>query len=138
MGSVGWFCLLGVLMPACASGPYMKYEEYYTTMGTERYLGGGCVLAGEEGLNGSSSSGAAGGANQDMQPYSIAYEGRSVGITVSVKDGTGHLLAQRDYSNDFLDTGKSDDIVVPLEDDVLRLHIFGAQDCNDIKVPEGD
>jgi len=125
----GWAWFLGALATGCGSGPALRYEESYTSEGVERSIGGGCILA-EEGLSGSSATGVAGGAGNPMQPYTIAYESKDDGITVIVTDGGGTSRAHRVYDEAFLESGKSDEIVVDLEMDTLRLRYFGAESCD--------
>jgi hypothetical protein len=125
-GCVG---LLGVFASGCGSPPALRYEEFYTSNGEERSIGDGCVLA-DDGMSGSSMAGVAGGAGNPMQPYTIGHEGRDGGITVSITDGGGTLRARRVYDEAFLESGQSDEIVVDLEMDTLRLRCFGAESCS--------
>lgn len=127
-GRLVW--VLGALAAGCGAGPALRFEEFYTSNGEERRLGGGCMVA-EEGLSGSSMSGVAGGAGDGApQPYTIQYEGRDGGIAVVVTDGDGMELARRVYDEAFLEAGKSDEIVVDLGSDTLRLHYFGVTTCD--------
>jgi hypothetical protein len=125
----GWVWLLGAFASGCGSGPALRYEEFYTSNGEERSLGKGCMLA-EDGLSGSTATGVAGGAGNPMQPYTTAYEGRDGAVIVTVTDGAGTVRARRVYDEAFLESGKSDEIVVDLETDTLRLRYFGGESCD--------
>jgi hypothetical protein len=127
VGGCTW--LLGALASGCGSGPALRYEEFYTSNGEERALGDGCMLA-EEGISGSMATGVAGGAGDPMQPYTVEYEGLDGGIMVTITDGGGKVQARRVYDEAFLESGKSDEIVVDLEMDTLRLRYFGAESCD--------
>lgn len=120
---------LGAFASGCGSGPALRYEEFYTSNGTEQPLGSGCMVA-EDGVSGSSMTGVAGGGGQaTQQPYTIEYEGKNRGFVVTVLDGSRTVLARREYDEAFLDEGKSDEIVVELASDTLRLRYFGAPSC---------
>ena len=128
VGGCGW--LLGALVTGCGSGPALRYEEFYSSDGVERSVGTGCIVA-EEGLSGSSTTGAAGGAANPVQTYTVAYDGEDEeAITVTVIDGGGTVRASRVYDEAFLESGKSDEIVVDLEMDTLRLRYFGSDTCD--------
>jgi hypothetical protein len=122
--------VLGAFASGCGSGPALRYEEFYTSDGAEQRLGSGCMVP-DDGVTGSSLSGVAGGGGQAMQqPYSIEYEGKNGGFIVTVRDGTQTVRARREYDEAFLDEGRSDELVVDLESDTLRLRYFGAPSCD--------
>lgn len=122
--------MLGAFASGCGSGPALRYEEFYTSNGTERRVGIGCMVA-EDGVTGSSLTGVAGGGGQaTQQPYTVEYQGKDGGFVVTVLDGSRTVRARRAYDAAFLDEGKSDEIVVDLESDTLRLRYFGAPSCD--------
>jgi len=127
VGGCVW--LFGAFASGCGSGPALRYEEFYTSNGEELFMGDGCMLA-EDGISGSVLAGVAGGGGNPMQPYTVEYEGRDDGITVTVTSDGGTLRARRMYDEAFLDSGESDEIVVDLEMDTLRLRYFGAESCD--------
>ncbi len=124
-----WWWLLGALAAGCGGDdPYLSYQEFYTRQGTETLVGRGCILSGA-GATGSAASGVAGGGPGGMQPYSVEYVPRDQGISVIVRNGNGGEIARRDYTNAFLEAGGSDDVVVDLAEDTLRLHYVGTSEC---------
>jgi hypothetical protein len=126
-GFVWW---LGALATGCGDGPALRFEEFYVSNGEERLVGNGCMLA-EDGMHGTSTTGVAGGGGDwAPRPYTVEHEGKDGGITVTVLDGSGKVLARRVYDEAFLEAGKSDEIVVDLDTDTLRLHHVGAKSCD--------
>jgi len=127
VGGLVW--LLGGFASGCGEGPGLRFEEFYTSNGEETRVGEGCVPT-EDGMTGSSATGVAGSGGSAMQPYTIEYLGKGEGITVTVIDGTGTVRTRREFDEAFLEAGKSDEIVVDLAMDTLRLHYVGAKSCD--------
>jgi hypothetical protein len=111
------------------------YEEYHAPGGKERYVGGGC-LAVDEG-SGSSGYGVAGGAGTEaLPPYTIDYQGSDDAMAVTIKDGEGTLLESRNYTDDFVHSGKVDEVIVEFESGYLKLRYWGGETCEEPRTPE--
>jgi hypothetical protein len=124
-------CGLAWTLAGCGDGPYLLYEERFTTDGVEKLVGSGC-FATQDGMS-SGSAGVAGGAGT-LPPYSVQHLAHDGGFTVFVRDGAGNPLAQREFGERFLEDGKHDVLRLELGADVLRLDHWGgtAEDCNHV------
>ena len=47
------------------------------------------------------------------------------------EDGAGTLLERRNYSDDFVDSGKVDEVVVEFENAYLKLRYWGGETCEE-------
>jgi hypothetical protein len=130
-----WLGPLVLVTSACTDGPYLMYEEYHAPGGKERYVGGGCFEASS--ASGSSGYGTAGGGSVEALPsYAIDYQGSDDAIAVTIEDGEGSVLERRDYTDEFLRSGKVDEVIVEFDSGYLKLRYWGGETCEEPRTPD--
>jgi hypothetical protein len=146
LGMRGRRVALGALLlalTACDEGPFLQTEEFVAQGGAERYMGGSCMEVGSgSGLGGGKApqpEGAAGEADESASfAYSFSYEGRDKGMHFQVADGAGRILAERNYSASFIDSGRRDEVKVDVGSQKLRFVHRGVPQCQPIRDPDTD
>lgn len=140
-----WSCralsgALLLLLAACDEGPFLQTEEFAAQGGVERYLGGSCLsVDAGKGLGGGKvplSDGAAGEAGESASfAYAFSYEGRDKGMYFQVADGSGRVLAERSYSESFIEAGRKDEVKVDVGSQKLRFVHRAVAACQPIREP---
>ena len=110
---------------ACNEGPRVYFMETAYLVGADggqAYLGGGCESVGSSGNAGTGQAGSG---------YEITHEQRGDGILVTVRGAANEVLAQREYSEEFLATGEEKTLNVELGDGrTIRLRHWGGPECD--------
>lgn len=127
-------------LTACAESPVLMTEQYLTKAGEEeRYLGGACLSTEKgSGMGGGTAPGAFGtaGAATAALGYQYNYESQDSGVQFVFSDNEGEILAERDYDEAFIDSGRSDEVVVEIGDETHRFVHRGAPTCQAIREPD--
>lgn len=130
------FCLFAALAVGCQTeeGPYLLWEEYQAPNGVERHMGSGC--ADMYTSMGSTFGVAPGGNVADALPtYSIEYTGDTESVTVRITDQTGQVLDHAYYPEEFLLTGKTDEMRADFANGYVRLKQWGSAVC-EVRPPD--
>jgi hypothetical protein len=132
--------LVGLLwLPACAEGPVLMNEEFLTRQGEdERYMGGGCMAAGDGGSVGSGSMVGTAGSAGVASGFQYGYEANGNGVHFLFTDSGGAVLAERQYDEAFINSGRRDEVLVEHEGQTWRFVNWGAEECQPIREPDGD
>jgi hypothetical protein len=109
---------------ACSTGPsvYLMETAYLVDAdGETAFLGSGCE---------SVSNRANGGTGTGGPGYEITHNQQGDGILVTVRGAGNEVLAEREYSEEFLATGEQETLDVDLGDGrSIRLRHWGGSEC---------
>lgn len=121
----------------CENGPFLQTEQYVTRGGQEEQIGRACISVEKgSGMGGGRAPGVPGAAGDGAgdaaaSGHSFSYEGMGNGLRLTVLDGSGQTLAQRNYDAAFLDSGRKDQVTVEADAETLRFVGWGVPTCGD-------
>ena len=122
--------VLALFVSGCGQGPVLRTQEYWTSDGSEKLMGDGCVST-DRGAKDGMGSGVAPGGDPTLAPsFLVEYEGTGDGVHFVARDEAGVELAERNYDAAFLASAKHDEIAIEPGGFPMRLVHWGEKSCD--------